>query len=169
MPYYNWYHNGTFVESTGYPYVFQITTPFDIASVEVQTVDACGSSGYTYQNRPAFGANNSLATNDSVENKGSLSCTISPNPASNTINIAVNGATNMVKRIAPNEVLLGESKGGSFDAIIIYNNSGSIVKRETYQQVPLADINVADLPNGTYFIEIVSGTNKQTQKLVIQR
>jgi hypothetical protein len=76
---------------------------------------------------------------------------------------------NSVKKISDNSVSIEGYKGGSFDGIMIYNVLGNLVKSQTYKQVPQANVDVSDLPDGSYIVEIISGGSKQQQKIVIQK
>jgi hypothetical protein len=79
-----------------------------------------------------------------------------------------------VTKISDNEVSIESVSNNvaakeGFDDIKIYNVLGSVVKSESYNQVQRANINVSDLPDGIYIVEIINGTSKQQQKLIIQK
>ena len=52
---------------------------------------------------------------------------------------------------------------GEYDYLVIYNVSGNEVQHYTYTQ----QISVSELPEGIYFIKIVSGQRSETFKLVV--
>ena len=57
----------------------------------------------------------------------------------------------------------------TFEHILLPNVSGARRKFQKYEKATQASINVSDLASGTYLIEIMNGTNAQTQKIIIQR
>jgi hypothetical protein len=132
-------NNMTLVTATGTPPNFEIAYPVNINS--------CGASA-AGDSRPAF------VQIDSTIQKASTGYIISPNPADNIINI------NVEDKSVSNTAI---------SSIIIYDMAGAQRKHQTYNQVPQASINVSDLANGTYLVEIFNNTNTQTQKIVIQR
>lgn len=73
-----------------------------------------------------------------------------PNPASGIVNLEINNVNK--------EVL----------TLNIYNIIGSLVKRETIRHEK-NQVNVGDLLNGIYLIEIRSNDSSQRQKLIIQK
>lgn len=87
-----------------------------------------------------------------LNNSGSSGMQLSlwPNPASNVIN-------------------LGGRKGNNTPLTLnIYNNIGQLLRSELLSNIP-HPINVADLSNGIYLLEIRSKEYMQHQKLIIQR
>lgn len=78
---------------------------------------------------------------------------VSPNPATNTITVQ--------QKEKPNNAI---------NEVRIFDNLGNLKKYSKYGVgTRQAQINVADLKTGIYFIEISSGQNKERQQLVIQK
>jgi hypothetical protein len=82
---------------------------------------------------------------------------ISPNPATNSITVS----TSQNKSAT--------STNTSFDEIRVFDFQGNLKKYQQYNKVNQATINISDLTNGTYLIEITNGTYKEKQQLIIQK
>jgi Secretion system C-terminal sorting domain len=101
--------------------------------------------------------------------KGHQIYIVSPNPATNTIIIAVNRAKPTVIKTASNSLKILPTVVTGFDAVTIYDLSGKVAKQLIFGQTIQTNIDVEDLPDGTYFVKIMNGKDEQTQKLVISR
>lgn len=82
---------------------------------------------------------------------------MSPNPASSTVTIAA-------KETTPK----GEKADKAITDINIYDQLGNLKKHEKFNKVKKATLNVSGLNKGVYFVEIVDGTDKERQQLLIQ-
>ncbi|HEY0611140.1 MAG TPA: T9SS type A sorting domain-containing protein, partial [Chitinophaga sp.] len=87
--------------------------------------------------------------------------TISPNPATNIVIVAVKG--NVTEKSS--EV----SSVASFNEVIIYDFNGNPVKRQKYAGVKQGTIDIGNLRTGTYYIEIKNGRIAEKQTLIIQQ
>ncbi len=84
---------------------------------------------------------------------GSHLVTVSPNAASSTVTVAT----------------ISKTADATFDEVKIYNLQGTLKKQFQYKKVNSATLNVADLSNGIYFIEVTSGKVKDKLQLIIQK
>ena len=84
---------------------------------------------------------------------GSHLVTVSPNAASSTVTVAT----------------ISKTSAFTFDEVEIYNLQGNLKKQFKYKKVNSATLNIADLSNGIYFIEVTSGTIKDKLQLIIQK
>jgi Secretion system C-terminal sorting domain len=75
---------------------------------------------------------------------------VSPNPATNEVTVTANSISTT-----------------SFTELKIYNQQGVLKKTQKFAKVKKVTINVSSLPTGIYFIEIVDGTNRERQQLII--
>lgn len=84
---------------------------------------------------------------------GSFSFSVYPNPATNTITVQQK-----------------EKTDATINEISIFDNLGKLKKQSKYSvSAKQAQMNIADLMTGIYFIEISSGQNKERQQLIIQK
>lgn len=84
----------------------------------------------------------------------SLAFVVSPNPASNTVNIQP--STAQVQKIAP-----------QITNVNIYDQNGNLLRRRKYANVNNAQLNVSGLRTGIYYLEIEYDKTKERQPLVI--
>lgn len=155
---YNWYKNGTLVSNQHNASALIPTHRNDCGSVYdvgVEAISACGTS---------------LQSHAQVDMGGDCNprYTLSPNPAQTTITI-----------VSDNENIDVESQ--KFDmkssnttlgikSVKIYNASGKLAKQQLFSGSPeQVQMNISQLPNGIYFVEISDRHNKESQKLVIER
>jgi|GEM_PF-3570586 hypothetical protein len=156
---------------TGTGTTFNLTRPLTggLATVTCVATNGCGTSPVD----PYYGT---LSARPSIDNStkvnNPVNYLIGPNPASNTLTIIAQGSEgNIITRLADNSISIeptSNSEAG-FDEIIIHSISGVEIKRMVYNHTTQAAINVADLTNGIYLIDIINGTNKQIKKIIIQR
>jgi hypothetical protein len=83
--------------------------------------------------------------------------TVSPNPAANDVIVSLDN----------NKTQSMENK--TFDEVRIYDIQGNLKKYQKFNKIKIAKINIAGLTNGSYFIEIYSGTYKEQHQLLIQK
>jgi hypothetical protein len=164
---YNWYVDGNLEQSgpsTSFNYIF-VTD--GTAIVWCIAVNMCGSSS---DNGNAVLARPGVANSTADTVNSSKSYVISPNPASNTVTVAVNGSNlTTTTQIASNKISISSSKVAGFDDITVYDLLGNVVQHQVYNQIPQAIIDVSNLQSGSYFMVIVSGTNQQVQKFIVQK
>lgn len=94
--------------------------------------------------------------------------TISPNPA--TVQIKV-GVTSRPIPPPPCSKVIPENKAGlgyTFSAVNIYNKLGTLVKSHKGKNSKNAILSVHNLIAGTYMVEIISGTYKEQQQIIVQ-
>jgi hypothetical protein len=78
------------------------------------------------------------------------------NPANNSLTVSVNDDN-------------ANTSYSSFDEVRIYDQQGNLKTYQKFNKVSLATINVKDLFNGTYIVEISSAGYKERQQLIIQK
>ncbi len=143
---YRWYKNG--VLQTIYHSTFaQIPIARNVCDVSyditVTATNVCGVSALTYKDVYVPPCDNGFM--------------VSPNPATNSITIS------------PSQTKTASNRNSTFDEIRIFDFQGNIKKYQQYSKANQTTITISDLVNGTYFIEITSGTYKERQQLIIQR
>jgi hypothetical protein len=79
---------------------------------------------------------------------------VSPNPATSEVTVAV---------AQPSQ----KDNSTAITKLNIYDQQGNLKKHQNFNKVKRARMNVADLPAGVYFIEIVNGTTKERHQLSI--
>jgi hypothetical protein len=92
--------------------------------------------------------------------------------AKNFINVSVKNIGSNKLSVVNNIIIFGNGIqfGSGFDEITIRDVLGKIQKHEVFTTgTQTATIDISNLIDGMYFIEIINGSNKQTQKLVIQK
>ena len=89
---------------------------------------------------------------------GEASSSIAPNPANS--NIVITSLSNL-PYYGTGEKLITE--------IRIYDVIGRLRKTKTFSKVRTANVNIADLLNGLYFVEIYYGKDKEVKQLKILR
>lgn len=93
--------------------------------------------------------------------------TISPNPATDIINI---GTTNRPPPINCNGLrALNGNNGVIFSQVNIYNHLGTIIKSYRTINAKTASIKVGNLITGSYLVEIIQGDYIEKQQLIIQK
>lgn len=141
---YNWYKNGI-LQNTYHGTFAQIPIARNVCDVwydiSVEAINICGTSLQTHADVYVPPCGNSFM--------------VSPNPAMSNITIAPAPANTQSKN------------DKTIDEIKIYNQQGSPKKYQKFNKVKTANINIADLTSGTYFIEISSGTYKEKHQLLI--
>jgi len=109
------------------------------AYIKVRLQNSCGWSDWKYLTIPPC--------------SGSFSFAVYPNPATNTITIQQK-----------------EKTGATINEVSIFDQLGNLKKRSKYSaSTKQAQMNIANLMTGVYFIEISSGQNKERQQLIIQK
>jgi hypothetical protein len=145
---YNWYKNG--VLQTGHGSFIQMPITRNRCNIEydiaVEAINNCGTSSQTHANAYVPPCNNAF--------------TISPNPASNSINITPAITTSQLSANNPSNTI---------DAVRIYDLKGMLKKYQKFNKATSASINVQGLANGSYLIQITCGTYEEKQQLVIQK
>lgn len=158
--YYDWYYPGdwTLAYGQGTYYVGMIAPsyPYSSSSVDigVNIYDVCSNNNGYITVYPACGSSR-IATTQYV---------VSPNPASSNVTVGVRKDL-LAKKPNPNDP--GMTRG--ITEINIYDQTGLLKKRQKFGKTSTANVNVSDLPTGIYFIEIIDGTFKERQQLVIVR
>lgn len=149
---YNWYVNDV-LRSTTTVNKLRWYFPCRVTSTIYCTItNACGTSA------PSNEIEN---TGDCKEVKRISNFTISPNPATNIVIVAVKG--NVTEKSSE------ASSVASFNEVIIYDFSGNPVKRQKYAGVKQGTIDIGNLRTGTYYIEIKNGRIAEKQTLIIQQ
>ncbi|HEU5167025.1 MAG TPA: T9SS type A sorting domain-containing protein [Chitinophagaceae bacterium] len=140
---YNWYKNNV-LQNFYHQEFAQITITRNVCDVwydiAVEAVNTCGVSAKTHKNVYVPPCGNFFQ--------------VSPNPASSSITVSADESK-------------VESK--TFDEVRIYNFQGMLMKYQKLNSAKTTTLNVTDLINGNYFIEIKSGTYKEKQQLIIQK
>jgi len=83
-----------------------------------------------------------------------------PNPASSELNVAVNEAVTT----QPNNVAKTPSKNYR---VILYDNKGQIL-RSSDTANKKCNLNIADIPNGTYYLHVIDGDNVVEKQIIIK-
>jgi len=81
---------------------------------------------------------------------------VSPNPAQSTVTVSVNKSKT-------------EAAYSTFDQVNVYDQQGNLKLIKKFGKVKTASINISNLINGIYIIEISNGIYKEKQKLVVQK
>lgn len=141
---YNWYKNG--VLQTGHGAFIQMSITrnqcnvyYDIA---VEAINACGTSSQTHGNAYVPPCNNAF--------------TVSPNPASNLINITPDANNSQL------------STNTTIDEIRIYDLQGNLKKDQKFAKSTFASMNIQGLTNGSYVVEIINGSYSEKHQFIIQ-
>ena len=117
----------------------QCDIEYDIA---VEAVNSCGTSLQSHAN--AYVPCNNYFM-------------IAPNPATNNVSIAVD------------ETKSAKGTDATFEEVTIYDLQGNLKKNQKYNKTKTASIDVSDLINGNYFIEIKSGAIRERKSLLIRK
>jgi hypothetical protein len=121
-------------------------------SLKVMATNGCGSVNKIY----TFGSGVCPIMPQSIT-LGGDDYLLAPNPAGDNVTISVNGASK-------------NSKAVSFAQIQIYDGTGNLKKQIKYGSgTRHAQINIADLRPGTYYVEISDGKTAERKPLVVQR
>lgn len=83
---------------------------------------------------------------------------MSPNPASTNLTVTAKTITSK-----------GEKSEKSIEEVNIYEQTGNLKKHQKFAKTKSVNIDVSSLKAGIYFVEIVDGTFKERQKLIIAR
>lgn len=149
---YKWYVDNVYIKSTSYyntslPYYGSCSTNVIVA---VEAVTSCGTSSKT------------------STNIGTPPCSyfmITPNPAQESISIMPDGKSGMAAKAGQPATVRDNLR-----QVKIIDGNGSVVKtRQWATPVREANISVAELAPGLYFVEITGERGWYTQKLVITR
>ncbi|NII26067.1 T9SS type A sorting domain-containing protein [Pseudoflavitalea sp. X16] len=70
---------------------------------------------------------------------------------------------------AASNVVITSGNATTFDVVRIYDFQGNLKLQKKYNKAKSATINITGLNNGTYFVEIISGTEKERQPLLIKK
>lgn len=116
--------------------------PSSSGTVRVVAYDACGSN---------------LSTLDVYNTCGGYYM-MSPNPASTSLTVTAKTITSK-----------GEKSEKSIEEVNIYEQTGNLKKHQKFAKTKSVNIDVSSLKAGIYFVEIVDGTFKERQKLIIAR
>lgn len=144
---YNWYKNGILIiVPVNHGNLIQFPITKDLCDIEydisVEAVNSCGTSARTHANAYA------------ACDPGFV---IAPNPASSTITVS------------SVENKLQSSETNTIQEVRIYDWQGTLKKYQKYPKARRANINIAELPNGNYFIEIINGSKSEKHQLIIQK
>jgi hypothetical protein len=129
--------------------------------------NACGSSWSSH----SFLANKKCLTevrvgvsqpDDNNPDTDEQTVTLAPNPASSQITIALKKNNAVITAPGNNEI-------EKITAIKIYDVMGRLRKLQRYNKTTSVTINVSDLLNGIYFVEIINGTTSIKRNLQIIR
>jgi Secretion system C-terminal sorting domain len=142
----------------------------DYADYEVHVYNACG--GYT--NYYEFQANTACSGGG-----GTDVVTVSPNPASNTVNIGLNVAptattsdgADIADAVSKTAQPLTAGQAASITRVLIYNAGGKRVQDVSFSAgQQLVSVDIKKLPTGTYFVEVVNSNQLvSTGKFVVER
>ena len=81
---------------------------------------------------------------------------VSPNPAQSNVTVSVNKTKT-------------DAAYSTFDQVSVYDQQGNLKLVKKFGKVKTGSINVRNLINGIYIIEIGNGRYKEKQKLVVQK
>jgi hypothetical protein len=90
--------------------------------------------------------------------------TIMPGCPSNFVMVSPNSARNEVTVTS-----IKKTPDYAFDDIKVYDLQGNLKKQYSYKKVNTAKINITNLANGIYLLEVTNGTVKDRQQLVVQK
>jgi hypothetical protein len=122
--------------------------PYSSTSVTVAAMNSCGVS----PNQPYVIA---FIEKDPWQ-CGGYYYSVSPNPAQDNATVSLNSKNT-------------DDAHSSFDQISIYDQQGNLKFIKKFGKVKTGSINVSNLINGIYVVEISNGTNKERQQLIIQK
>ncbi|GAA0523150.1 T9SS type A sorting domain-containing protein [Chitinophaga japonensis] len=150
---YDWYLSGGTLVKSSTENTFDEYFPCRVSRTYYCIVrNSCGSSA----------PSNSVTRTGGCRDRERVSnFTISPNPATNIVTIAVK--ENPVAKSAET------SSVASFNEVNIYDFNGNLVKRQQYAPARQGTIDVGNLRTGTYYIEIKNGQYTEKQTLIIQK
>ena len=90
---------------------------------------------------------------------------ISPNPASDVINIGVGDRP--VPIFCPSLRALNTESGIIFSQVNIYNHLGTLVKSQETKNTKNVSISITDLVEGLYLVEIKQGDYLERQQIIV--
>ncbi|MEO8820901.1 MAG: T9SS type A sorting domain-containing protein [Ginsengibacter sp.] len=150
---------GTIVSSGDTYFNYTINPPGNGASGVTVTLHATGPCG-TVINIPYSVSVLNLQLMQSF--------TVSPNPATNSLEVTASGSP-----LQNNAINSDESKTTSAQRSIteirIYDNSGILKKVQKENKTKQATVNLTGLKTGVYIIEITDGSYKERQQIIIQK
>ena len=129
----------------------------------VKGTNACGTTTHGVSFKSELCLGNPCITN-SKDNKY---YTISPNPASDIINI---GTTNKPAPVDCNGLIkaINSPKGIIFSLVNIYNSMGVLLKTYKTNNVKSLTIQISDLQHGVYVTEIIQEDYSERHQLIIK-
>jgi hypothetical protein len=144
---YNWYKNGVLIiVPVNHGNLIQFPITRDLCDMEydisVEVVNNCGTSARTHANAYA---------------PCDPGFVVSPNPASGTVTVS------------SVENKLQSSETNTIQEVRIYDWQGTLKKYQKFPKIKRANMNIAELPNGNYFIEIINGSKSEKHQLIIQK
>lgn len=127
-----------------YPHIFSISkTQCDIEyDIAVEAINSCGTSSQSHANAYIPCENYFM---------------ISPNPATNQVSVSVD------------ETKSSTGTKAAIDEVSIYDLQGNLKKNQKFSKIKTAIIDVSNLINGNYFIEIGNGAIKERKSLLIRK
>jgi hypothetical protein len=126
--------------------IFPITCN-KFTNISVEAVGACGTSAQT-------------SRSIKVPCNGGGALAVTPNPASTIITVSAKTAT---PQKAEAQTI------SSFNEVRIFDFQGRLMKYQPVITSGQATLNIADLKEGIYFIEVSNGTVRQRQEFMIKR
>jgi hypothetical protein len=113
--------------------------------------------GYTISATHTTACGVSPATTKGVFVPCDNSFTVAPNPASSSITVSQDDSKKQ------------PTANSTFDEVKIYDFQGILKMDQKYNSVASASISIANLTNGTYYVEVTNGTYKETHQILIQK
>jgi hypothetical protein len=80
-----------------------------------------------------------------------------------------NPASTSLTVTAKTIIFKGEKSEKSIEEVNIYEQAGNLKKHQNFAKTKSVNVDVSSLKPGIYFVEIVDGTFKERQKLIIAR
>jgi hypothetical protein len=156
----NWRVIGGTIEYTSLPehiYIQLDNNPGGFA-IMIDYVDVCGNLRVSQRSGTKFYDGNCTGT--PIETRMQTNAvTVFPNPASSQVTIIMNR----------NNAIITNSADDKIKAIKIYDVTGRLRKKQQYNNATNVTINVSDLLNGIYFVEIINNHGSIRRNLNIKR
>lgn len=142
---YNWYKDGVQVIGQ-HGSVATIPIRKNVCAVgygiEAEAINGCGTSARTYKGVYVPPCDGYYAA--------------FPNPASSEVTVAKNEKSK-------------NADAKPIEIVRVYDLQGNLKKQQKYNRVKSVSLNVSQLPDGMYYVEVVSGTYKERIQLLIQK
>lgn len=126
---------------------------------QIMASNTCGSfvQAYGFRSKECTGGCNSYQ--------------VSPNPATNDINVSVSSIPPPCDDPPTSSATGSMTKSSdlTITEVRLYDNTGMLKKMQKAKKAKQLSINISGLKAGSYFIEITDGTYKETQQLIIQK